>query len=46
MADMNEERKYRKRMGFTVMGVLLSIPLFLAILFLVLSFFFNPFHPE
>ena len=45
MAGMNEERKYRKRMAFTVVGVLISIPLFLTILFLVLSFFFNPFRP-
>jgi hypothetical protein len=44
MADMDEERAYRRRMAFTVLGVSLSIPLLFAVLLLVMDFFFNPFR--
>jgi hypothetical protein len=42
---MDDQRKYRARMTATVIGILLSIPAFLAVLFFVLAYFFNPFRP-
>ncbi len=45
MAGMDEQGNYRRRMAVTVLGVLFSIPLLLAILFLALAYFYNPFRP-
>jgi hypothetical protein len=45
MSGMDDESRYRNRMSVTVIGVFLLIPLLLAILLLVLDFFFNPFRP-
>jgi len=42
---MDDVTHYRPRLALTVLGVLLSIPLILAVLFFVLAFFFNPFRP-
>jgi|HubBroStandDraft_2_1064218.scaffolds.fasta_scaffold1910473_1 hypothetical protein len=41
---MEDDRGYRKRMAFTVTGVVIAIPLLLVFLLLVLDFFFNPFR--
>jgi hypothetical protein len=38
-----DETRYRVRMALTVTGLLIGIPLFLVILFIVLAAFFNPF---
>jgi hypothetical protein len=44
MNGMDEERQYRKKMAFIVLGVSLSIPLLLVALLLLLDYFFNPFR--
>jgi len=45
MAGMDEQGDFRKRMAVTVLGVLLSIPLLLAILLWAFAYFYNPFRP-